>query len=124
MSNRTGFLMQGDTAEEASANSGREWQVREENGRKPIGHAGVQSDHLNSYSHLLFSLECFGTINDDHVATAVIFASPKVGGMRPAPLLLGRRRRCDFVRTNWLQRLRRLKNRVHNLCGKRGKIVC
>jgi len=33
MSNRTGFLMQGDTEAEAAANTGLEWRVREEAGR-------------------------------------------------------------------------------------------
>ena len=41
MSERTGFMMQGDTPAEAAANTGREWQVREEPGRAALGHEGV-----------------------------------------------------------------------------------
>jgi hypothetical protein len=32
MSSRTGFLMQGDSAEEESANTGSDWQVKQEHG--------------------------------------------------------------------------------------------
>src|SRR6185503_20137656 len=41
MSSRTGFLMQGDTQSESSVNTGPEWQVRQEPGRKALGHAGA-----------------------------------------------------------------------------------
>jgi alpha-L-rhamnosidase len=41
MSNRTGFLMQGDTALESAANTGSGWEVRPEPGRGPLGHHGV-----------------------------------------------------------------------------------
>jgi hypothetical protein len=41
MSNRTGFLMQGDTEVEASVNTGKDWQVRQEPGRAALGHEGV-----------------------------------------------------------------------------------
>ncbi|HET7345950.1 MAG TPA: hypothetical protein VFJ10_01375, partial [Acidobacteriaceae bacterium] len=41
MTNRTGFLMQGDTQAEAAVNTGREWQVREEPGRAALGHTGA-----------------------------------------------------------------------------------
>ena len=37
MSNRTGFLMQGDTEAEAAVNTGLEWRVREEAGRPVLG---------------------------------------------------------------------------------------
>jgi hypothetical protein len=42
MSNRTGFLMQGDTEAEASVNSGKDWQVRQETGRAALGHEGAR----------------------------------------------------------------------------------
>ena len=42
MSNRTGFLVQGDTTAEAQVNTGPEWRVREEPGRAPISHSGAQ----------------------------------------------------------------------------------
>jgi hypothetical protein len=41
MSNRTGFLMQGDTPTEAAVNTGRNWQVFRETGRAALGHEGV-----------------------------------------------------------------------------------
>lgn len=41
MSNRTGFLMQGDTSEEAAVNTGRDWRVRSEPGRGALGHEGA-----------------------------------------------------------------------------------
>lgn len=41
MSNRTGFVMQGDTDAEASVNTGKGWQVREEPGRAALGHEGA-----------------------------------------------------------------------------------
>ena len=41
MSNRTGFLMQGDTDAEAAVDTGASWQVRTESGREPLGHNGV-----------------------------------------------------------------------------------
>jgi len=41
MSNRTGFLMQGDTGAEASVNTGKAWQVRQEPGRGALGHEGA-----------------------------------------------------------------------------------
>jgi len=41
ITNRTGFLMQGDTQAEAAVNTGREWQVREEPGRAALGHTGA-----------------------------------------------------------------------------------
>jgi alpha-L-rhamnosidase len=41
MSNRTGFLMQGDTQAEADVNTGRNWQVLRETGRAGLGHEGV-----------------------------------------------------------------------------------
>jgi alpha-L-rhamnosidase len=41
MSNRTGFLMQGDTQAEASVNTGKDWQVRQEPGRAALGHEGA-----------------------------------------------------------------------------------
>jgi alpha-L-rhamnosidase len=41
MSNRTGFLMQGDTSAESSANTGKAWQVRQESGRGALGHEGA-----------------------------------------------------------------------------------
>ena len=41
MSNRTGFLMQGDSEAEASVNTGKNWQVRQEKGRAPLGHQGA-----------------------------------------------------------------------------------
>jgi alpha-L-rhamnosidase len=43
MSNRTGFLMQGDTAAEAAVNTGKDWRVREEPGRAALGHNGARS---------------------------------------------------------------------------------
>lgn len=42
MSNRTGFLMQGDTEAEATVNTGGNWQVKQEAGRAPLGHEGVR----------------------------------------------------------------------------------
>ena len=42
MSDRTGFLMQGDSKAESAVNTGREWRVRQENGRAAIGHNGVR----------------------------------------------------------------------------------
>jgi hypothetical protein len=42
MSNRTGFLMQGDTAAEASGNTGKDWLVRQEPGRAALGHEGAR----------------------------------------------------------------------------------
>jgi len=47
MSNRTGFLMQGDTPAEAAVNTGptntnEGWRVREEPGRASLGHNGVR----------------------------------------------------------------------------------
>jgi hypothetical protein len=42
MSNRTGFLMQGDTEAEAAVNTGKDWQVRHETGRAPLGHEGAE----------------------------------------------------------------------------------
>lgn len=42
MSSRTGFLVQGDTAAEALINTGKEWQVREEQGRGALGHSGIR----------------------------------------------------------------------------------
>jgi len=42
MSNRTGFLMQGDTEAEASVNTGKDWQVRQEPGRAALGHQGAK----------------------------------------------------------------------------------
>jgi alpha-L-rhamnosidase len=41
MSNRTGFLMQGDTEAEGAVNTGKDWQVRREMGRGALGHEGV-----------------------------------------------------------------------------------
>lgn len=41
MSDRTGFLMQGDTQAESAVNTGSDWQVREELGRSALGHKGV-----------------------------------------------------------------------------------
>ena len=41
MSNRTGFVMQGDTEAEASVNTGKDWQVRQEPGRAALGHEGA-----------------------------------------------------------------------------------
>jgi hypothetical protein len=41
MSNRTGFLMQGDTEAEVSVNTGKDWQVRQEPGRAALGHEGA-----------------------------------------------------------------------------------
>ncbi|MGC2300910.1 MAG: alpha-L-rhamnosidase C-terminal domain-containing protein [Acidobacteriaceae bacterium] len=41
MTNRTGFLMQGDTAAEAAVNTNTDWRVREETGRAALGHHGV-----------------------------------------------------------------------------------
>jgi len=41
MSNRTGFLMQGDTAAESEVNTGTGWRVREEPGRGALAHAGL-----------------------------------------------------------------------------------
>jgi hypothetical protein len=42
MTSRTGFLLQGDTEAEAVLNTGKDWQVREEEGRAAIGHAGIR----------------------------------------------------------------------------------
>jgi hypothetical protein len=42
MSNRTGFLMQGETEAEAAVNTGKDWQVRRETGRAALGHEGTQ----------------------------------------------------------------------------------
>ncbi|HEX3987732.1 MAG TPA: alpha-L-rhamnosidase C-terminal domain-containing protein [Acidobacteriaceae bacterium] len=42
MSNRTGFLMQGDTAAESAVNTGSDWRVRQEPGRGALAHAGLQ----------------------------------------------------------------------------------
>ncbi len=42
MSNRTGFLMQGDTEAETAVNTGKGWRVRTEPGRGALGHAGVR----------------------------------------------------------------------------------
>ena len=41
MSNRTGFLMQGDTAAEAAVNTGRTWQVRAEPGRGAVARSDL-----------------------------------------------------------------------------------
>src|SRR4051794_32525672 len=41
ISNRTGFLMQGDSEAEASINTGKDWQIRQENGRAALGHEGA-----------------------------------------------------------------------------------
>jgi len=41
MSNRTGFLMQGDTNTESAVNTGTTWRVREEPGRGPLNHSGA-----------------------------------------------------------------------------------
>ena len=41
MSNRTGFLMQGDTAAEAAVNTNTAWRVREESGHSAVGHHGA-----------------------------------------------------------------------------------
>jgi alpha-L-rhamnosidase len=41
MSNRTGFLMQGDTEAEAMVNTGKDWRVRQETGRAALGHEGA-----------------------------------------------------------------------------------
>jgi alpha-L-rhamnosidase len=41
MSNRTGFLMQGDTEVEAAVNTGKDWRVRHETGRAALGHEGA-----------------------------------------------------------------------------------
>lgn len=41
MSDRTGFLVQGDTGAEAVVNTGKEWRVRQEPGRAPLGHEGA-----------------------------------------------------------------------------------
>ena len=41
MSNRTGFVMQGDTDAESSVNTGKDWQVRLEPGRAALGHEGA-----------------------------------------------------------------------------------
>jgi len=41
MSDRTGFLMQGDTKAENSVNTGREWRVRQENGRAAMSDNGA-----------------------------------------------------------------------------------
>jgi hypothetical protein len=42
MSSRTGFLLQGDTVAEDSANTGDSWQVRQERGREADSHAGAR----------------------------------------------------------------------------------
>ena len=42
MSNRTGFVMAGDTAAEKAVNSGDSWQVKQEPGRSTMGHHGAQ----------------------------------------------------------------------------------
>ncbi|HVT97238.1 MAG TPA: hypothetical protein VHE33_06995 [Acidobacteriaceae bacterium] len=41
MTNRTGFLMQGDTEAESAVNTGSNWRVRQEAGRSELGHAGT-----------------------------------------------------------------------------------
>jgi len=41
MSNRTGFLMQGDTAAEAAVNTGSGWHVRQETGHSALQHTGL-----------------------------------------------------------------------------------
>ena len=41
MSDRTGFLMQGDGEAESSVNTGKDWRVRLEPGRGALGHAGA-----------------------------------------------------------------------------------
>lgn len=41
MSDRTGFLMQGNTKAESSVNTGREWRVQQENGRAAISDNGA-----------------------------------------------------------------------------------
>ncbi|MGA8530525.1 MAG: alpha-L-rhamnosidase C-terminal domain-containing protein [Acidobacteriaceae bacterium] len=41
MSNRTGFLMQGDSPEEAAVNTGTAWRVRQEPGRGALVHTGL-----------------------------------------------------------------------------------
>ncbi|MFP5226471.1 MAG: alpha-L-rhamnosidase C-terminal domain-containing protein [Acidobacteriota bacterium] len=41
MSNRTGFLMQGDTEAESAVNTGANWRVRSEAGRAALGHSGA-----------------------------------------------------------------------------------
>ncbi len=43
MSNRTGFLMQGNTASESAVNTGIDWQVRAESGRDPLGNNGAHN---------------------------------------------------------------------------------
>jgi hypothetical protein len=42
MSNRTGFLMQGDTETEFGINTGKDWQVLQDAGRSALGHEGVR----------------------------------------------------------------------------------
>jgi hypothetical protein len=42
MSSRTGFLMQADTDAEALVNTNTSWQARDEPGRGPLGHSGLQ----------------------------------------------------------------------------------
>ncbi len=41
MSDRTGFLMQGDTQAESAVNTGKDWRVRREPGRGAMAHAGL-----------------------------------------------------------------------------------
>ena len=41
MTDRTGFLMQGDSTAEDVVNTGRDWRVRRESGRAALGHAGA-----------------------------------------------------------------------------------
>ena len=41
MSDRTGFLLQGDGVVEAMVNTGAEWRVRRESGHSALGHAGA-----------------------------------------------------------------------------------
>lgn len=42
MSHRAGFLMQGDTDAEAAVNTGKDWEISSDIGRRPLGHAGLQ----------------------------------------------------------------------------------
>jgi hypothetical protein len=42
MSDRTGFLMQGDSEAEAKVNTGKDWRVRQEPGRAALGHEGAR----------------------------------------------------------------------------------
>ena len=93
MSNRTGFLMQGDTPAEAAVNTGKNWQIRREPGRAALGmraYTGITPQVLPKRST--------GVCSIGH-------------GTSPAPIL-----RVGKLRACWdLQR--RARRRMHRVIG-------